>query len=58
EPLCQFLGVPVPDTPFPHVNDSQAMKKRLNTLRLTFRLAPALLVGFVVAIGAVVAGLL
>ena len=23
-PLCDFLGVPVPDSPFPHVNDSQA----------------------------------
>ena len=22
EPLCNFLQVPVPDTPFPHVNDS------------------------------------
>lgn len=22
EPLCRFLGVPVPETPFPHVNDS------------------------------------
>ncbi len=22
EPLCEFLGVPVPDAPFPHVNTS------------------------------------
>ncbi len=31
-PLCSFLGVPVPETPFPHVNDSETfqenMKKR------------------------------
>lgn len=24
EPLCKFLGKPVPDEPFPRVNDSQA----------------------------------
>lgn len=32
EPLCRFLDVPVPETPFPHVNDSatfqENMKKR------------------------------
>lgn len=27
EPLCKFLGVPVPDTPFPNVNDRDAIKK-------------------------------
>jgi len=27
EPLCAFLGVPVPDTPFPHVNSSQDMQE-------------------------------
>lgn len=40
EPLCAFLGVPVPDMPFPNVNDSQmfhdigstAIKKGLWTL--------------------------
>ena len=26
EPLCAFLGVPVPTTPFPNVNDGAAMK--------------------------------
>jgi hypothetical protein len=24
EPLCKFLGVPIPDEPFPRVNDAQA----------------------------------
>lgn len=28
-PLCAFLGVPVPDQPFPHVNDTATMKKRI-----------------------------
>jgi hypothetical protein len=27
EPLCSFLGVPVPDTAFPNVNDRAAIKK-------------------------------
>jgi hypothetical protein len=32
EPLCKFLGVPIPDTPFPHVNvrtDFEAMMRGL-----------------------------
>ena len=28
EPLCKFLDVPVPDCPFPRVNDTESMKKR------------------------------
>ncbi|MFI5941660.1 sulfotransferase family protein [Streptomyces uncialis] len=27
EPLCEFLGVPVPDDPFPHENDRGAWKR-------------------------------
>ncbi|KAL6063435.1 Sulfotransferase family protein [Balamuthia mandrillaris] len=27
EPLCKFLGVPIPDEPFPHVNDTEDFKK-------------------------------
>ena len=26
EPLCAFLGVPVPNEPFPHVNEGAAMQ--------------------------------
>jgi hypothetical protein len=29
EPLCEFLGVPVPDEPFPHVNDSKEFVNRV-----------------------------
>jgi hypothetical protein len=29
EPLCAFLEVPVPDTPFPHVNDSEEFAERI-----------------------------
>jgi hypothetical protein len=27
EPLCEFLDVPVPDEPFPHVNDVDAFRQ-------------------------------
>jgi hypothetical protein len=29
EPLCKFLAKPVPDEPFPHVNDAEALEKLL-----------------------------
>ena len=29
EPLCEFLEVPVPDTPLPHVNDTENFQKNL-----------------------------
>jgi sulfotransferase family protein len=29
DPLCSFLGVPVPDTPFPHLNDSKEFAERI-----------------------------
>lgn len=28
EPLCEFLDVPVPKQPFPHVNDNKCFKER------------------------------
>ena len=33
-PLCAFLGVPVPDTPFPNVNDRAEVKKLISGLTL------------------------
>jgi len=32
-PLCAFLGKPVPETPFPNVNDSAEFKKRIGALK-------------------------
>ena len=29
EPLCEFLGLPVPETPFPHLNDSKVFADRI-----------------------------
>ncbi|HFE46446.1 MAG TPA: hypothetical protein ENJ18_13290 [Nannocystis exedens] len=48
-PLCEFLDVPVPTGAFPHLNDRDAMAKRLRILRILRVLGPlvvlALLVG-------------
>lgn len=35
EPLCQFLDVPVPDAPFPQVNDRAEVKKLIGGLIVT-----------------------
>lgn len=32
QPLCDFIGVPVPDTEFPNVNDRAQIKKDLNNM--------------------------
>lgn len=31
-PLCEFLGVPVPDVPFPNVNDRSEIKKAIRSM--------------------------
>ncbi|MEL7188709.1 MAG: sulfotransferase family protein [Pseudomonadota bacterium] len=36
EPLCAFLGKPVPDQPFPHVNDTAEFKKTIRNIRSGF----------------------
>jgi hypothetical protein len=46
-PLCEFLGVPVPDEPFPRLNDTAQMRRGMKTMRaltIAVRVAPALLV--------------
>jgi len=48
-PLCQFLGVPVPDQPFPHVNDSAEMISRLKFIK-ALRFVPHVLALLVVLI--------
>lgn len=34
EPLCKFLGVPVPDEPYPHINDTASIKRDMRNLKL------------------------
>lgn len=45
EPLCKFLGVPVPSTPFPHLNDAAEFKGRIRTLQIVQTAALAALAG-------------
>lgn len=32
EPLCEFLGKPVPDQPFPHLNEKKWVDEKLQLL--------------------------
>jgi hypothetical protein len=38
-PLCEFLGVPEPDEPFPHLNEAAEMRRRVRIVR-AIALAP------------------
>jgi hypothetical protein len=57
-PLCAFLGVPVPDEPFPHVNDTAEFRRwqSAGVARLALKLAGAgVVVAALVATGVVAA---
>jgi hypothetical protein len=41
EPLCAFLGVPVPSVPFPHINDRTTTVRRIRLLRTLKHWGPA-----------------
>ena len=49
EPLCRFLCVPVPSTPFPHRNDRVTMQRALWLLRYGLRALPWFLLTLIVA---------
>jgi hypothetical protein len=40
EPLCAFLNVPVPDIPFPHINDRETILRRFKLMQITFTWLP------------------
>ena len=42
-PLCEFLGVRTPDEPFPHLNDTAEMRRRVRMLRTISFAVPAVL---------------
>ncbi|GLC36174.1 hypothetical protein PLESTB_001372300 [Pleodorina starrii] len=60
-PLCDFLGKPVPERPFPHANDSADFRRRMQRMRVVARLLDALpasgcaMVATAVAVAAAVA---
>ena len=47
QPLCKFLDVPLPDSPFPHVNDKAAMLRRFQAMRIISWLIPATMAGLI-----------
>ncbi|HVY87652.1 MAG TPA: sulfotransferase [Hyphomonadaceae bacterium] len=48
DPLCAFLGKPVPDKPFPNVNDMEEFKARIRMLRIINWAVP---VGLLIVLG-------
>jgi hypothetical protein len=55
EPLCEFLGRPIPDAPFPHANDrSQFHSNTWRQLAPTYGKAA---IGVGVGVGAAIAGI-
>jgi hypothetical protein len=50
EPLCEFLGVEEPDTPFPRLNDAAEMRRRILGLRAVSLAVPVALVLLVSAV--------
>lgn len=47
-PLCEFLGVEVPDAPFPHLNDADSFRKMLVRRIALAAAVPAFALGFLV----------
>jgi hypothetical protein len=54
EPLCEFLGVPVPDEQFPRLNDREEMLKRIRLIKRVRVVGPVVLGSLVLAIAALV----
>ncbi len=42
-PLCEFLGVEAPDKPFPRLNDTAEMRRRIRAIRALSLALPAVL---------------
>ncbi len=48
EPLCDFLSVPLPDKPFPHLNDRARMRQFFAVLRSIDLIAAVIAVGMLI----------
>jgi hypothetical protein len=47
-PLCDFLGLPVPATPFPHINERKSFIRLIRLLKVLNWLVPVLILLFAV----------
>ena len=45
EPLCSFLGVPVPENDYPHLNDTAQIRRMIRAVRAFGWLSLATLLG-------------
>jgi hypothetical protein len=46
QPLCEFLGVPVPEGPYPHLNDAKQLRRMITIARVVgWSLVPAVVLG-------------
>ena len=52
-PLCEFLGKPVPDTPYPRTNDTAEMKGRIKQMKV-LAVAPWVVLALAVAVVTIV----
>ncbi|MBK9925894.1 MAG: sulfotransferase family protein [Anaerolineales bacterium] len=51
KPLCDFLGIPVPeDIPFPHINDHETVKKQIERARTMYQVIPYVGIGIILLI--------
>ena len=50
EPLCSFLDVPIPDRPFPRLNDARSMRRRFAAVRWGTRAVPVAAAALVLAL--------
>lgn len=52
EPLCRFLEIPIPEnTPFPHINDHDTVKKQMERGRRMYQVLPYAAIGTILLIG-------
>ena len=56
EPLCAFLGVPVPDGPYPHENDAASIKRMLRVMAVVRWLPLVLVAGLAALLLTLLAG--
>jgi hypothetical protein len=55
-PLCRFLETPIPDTPFPHLNDAETFRRRIRRMQaLSIAAAVFLTAALVAAVAAIAA---
>jgi hypothetical protein len=50
EPLCEFLGVEVPDEPFPRTNDTAEMRRRIRGVKALSFVAPVALLVLLITV--------